>query len=118
MSSIEHLLESGNRPHSPTTLRTATPTGRYSRVAATTVEPLEARVAPASLIFTDVDGDSVKITTSGAGELVLGSNVIVTGGQLQRLDLADATFQGAKVSIVATRDPDVGGDGRVNVGVI
>jgi hypothetical protein len=29
------------------------------------IEPLETRIAPASLTFTDVDGDKVVITTSG-----------------------------------------------------
>ena len=84
----------------------------------TSIEPLEPRIAPASLTFTDGDGDNVVITTTGAGTLTLGVNVIVTAGQLLRLDLTDEAFQGANVSIVATRAPDAGGDGRVNVGYI
>jgi hypothetical protein len=49
-----------------------------------------------------VDGDSVKITTTGPGVLTLGGNVIVTGGQLQTLNLMGAAFQNANVSSVAT----------------
>lgn len=82
------------------------------------IEPLELRIAPASLTFTDVDGDNVTITTTGPGILTLGVNVIVVSGQLRELDLTDSAFQGAKVSINATRDPAAGGDGRVNVGLI
>lgn len=87
------------------------------------IEPLEPRIAPASLTFTDVDGDKVVITTTGAGVLALGVNVIVTplpGAQTQHvtLNLTDAAFQGANISIVATRDPVLGGDGLVNVGSI
>src|SRR5262245_17814250 len=82
------------------------------------IEPLESRIAPASLTFTDVDGDKVVITTTGAGTLTLAGNVTVTNGQLLNLDLTDAAFQNAKVSIMATRDPTTLGDGRVNVGVI
>jgi hypothetical protein len=82
------------------------------------VEPLGDRLAPATLTFTDVDGDDVKITTTGPGTLTLGANVIVNAGQLERLDLTSAAFQGANVSIVATRAPVAGGDGRVNVGKI
>jgi hypothetical protein len=82
------------------------------------IEPLESRIAPASLTFTDGDGDKVVITTTGAGPLTLGVNVIVSFGQLQKLDLTGAAFQNANVSIMATRDPEEGGDGRVNVGII
>jgi hypothetical protein len=87
------------------------------------IEPLEPRIAPASLTFTDVDGDRVVITTTGAGALTLGVNVIVTplpGAQTQvvTLNLTDAAFQGANVSIVATRNPLAGGDGLVNIGSI
>jgi hypothetical protein len=82
------------------------------------VEPLGDRLAPATLTFTDVDGDDVKITTTGPGTLTLGANVIVNAGQLERLDLTGAAFQGANVSIVATRHAVNGGDGRVNVGKI
>lgn len=82
------------------------------------IEPLEARIAPASFTFTDVDGDNVKITVSGSGALTEGVNVIISAGQLQKLDLTDAAFQNAAVKIVATRDPAAGGDGRVNVGNI
>jgi hypothetical protein len=82
------------------------------------IELLEARIAPATLTFTDVDGDNVKITVSGSGTLTEGVNVIISFGQLEKLDLTDAAFQNARVKIVATRDPSAGGDGRVNVGNI
>jgi hypothetical protein len=82
------------------------------------IEPLESRIAPASFGFTDVDGDKVVITTSGAGTLssAAGGNITIVAGQLQFLDLTGAAFQGANVSIVATKGP--GGDGFVNVGFI
>lgn len=87
------------------------------------LEVLESRIAPASLTFTDLDGDDVVITASGSGALTLGGNVIVSnviGSQTQifTLDLTDAAFQGANVSIIAKRNPTTGGDGLVNVGLI
>jgi hypothetical protein len=81
------------------------------------LEEIERRIAPASLTFTDVDGDDVTIFSS-KGTLALGDNVTVTAGQLQSLNLTDAAFQGANITIVAKRDPVLGGDGRVNVGSI
>src|SRR5687768_14485228 len=91
---------------------------RCEQVALLPIEPLEARIAPASVTFTDVDGDKVTVTTTGPGTLALLGNVQVFDGQLRRLDLRDAAFQGANVSITATRDPVNGGDGFVNVGQI
>src|SRR4051812_37160279 len=80
------------------------------------IELLESRIAPASLTFTDVDGDHVVITVSGAGTLSAGGNVLFdgTGHQLKTLDLRDPVFEHAIVSVVATRG--TGGDGLVNVG--
>src|SRR4030095_9728994 len=79
-------------------------------------EPLETRIAPASLTLTDVDGDKVVITVS-KGSLELGGNVIVSGNQITMIDLSDSAFANANLKIVATRS-DEGGDGFVNIGQI
>jgi hypothetical protein len=80
------------------------------------MEPLETRIAPASLTLTDVDGDKVVITVS-KGSLELGGNVTVNAGQITLIDLSDSAFAGASLKIVATRS-DEGGDGFVNIGQI
>lgn len=86
------------------------------------IELLETRIAPAAvLIFTDVDGDSVKITSSKGTNADLTTAALLAGGQLQKLDLSSATwgqkFKGASVTIaVAARG--LTGDGIVNVGFI
>ena len=87
------------------------------------VEPLEARIAPAAVVtFTDVDGDLVTVSSSKGTHDQL---VAATGGVnglndhvLQTLDLTtSADFNGANISIIAT--PKAGkGDGFVNVGYI
>src|SRR5262245_3699711 len=82
------------------------------------MEPLESRIAPASLTFTDSNGDNVTIKTSGPGTLTLGVNVLIENGVLRLLDLKDPAFQNSKVSIIALPDPVNGGDGLVNVGRI
>src|SRR4030095_13157788 len=79
-------------------------------------EPLETRIAPASLTLTDVDGDKVVITVS-KGSLELGGTVMVTGNQITLIDLSDSAFANANLKIVATRS-DEGGDGLVNIGQI
>src|SRR4029453_9487146 len=79
-------------------------------------EPLETRIAPASLTLTDVDGDKVVITVS-KGSLERGGNVIVSGNQITMIDLSDSAFANANLKIVATRS-DEGGDGFVNIGQI
>lgn len=56
------------------------------------IEPLEARIAPASLSFIDVDGDKVVITTTGPGKLILGDNVMINNGQLELLSIFDPAF--------------------------
>jgi hypothetical protein len=80
------------------------------------MEPLETRIAPASLTLTDVDGDKVTITVS-KGSLETGGNVIVSGNQITMIDLSDSAFANASLKIVATRS-DEGGDGFVNIGQI
>src|SRR4051794_10954252 len=86
------------------------------------IEPLEARIAPASLTFTDLDGDLVTISSSKGTRDQL---FTATGGgsglldhQLQELDLNFTTaFDGATISVTAI--PQAGrGDGFVNVGYI
>jgi len=96
-------------------MKTARPTQFPS-----SLEPLEARIAPASLTFTDIDGDSVTITTSQGLDAALQSAAIFAnvgvGQQLQELRLTAAAFQNSNVSIIATHA--AGGDGFVNVGLI
>ena len=85
------------------------------------VEVLEARIAPASLSFVDVDGDNVTITTNHGSDAQLQTAAHlseVTAGhfQLQELELHDvAAFRVTNVTIEATAN---GGDGFVNVGYI
>lgn len=73
-------------------------------------------------VFTDVDGDRVKITTTRGAFVQSDFTLLragkVGGAQLQTLDLtglAHAAFAGANISLTATRSA-VGGDGFVNLG--
>src|SRR4051812_28831158 len=84
------------------------------------IEPLESRIAPASvLLFTDGDGDSVKVTST-VGDLnapgVATLNDFYAGKMLTLLDLRDASFQGASIKTIVTKAP--GGDGVVHIGRI
>jgi hypothetical protein len=89
-----------------------------SNLSSFLVEPLEARIAPAAFVtYTDVDGDLVKITAS-KGPLDL-TDLSLTGGmsgQLTKLNLTDANFDGAKIVFTVTKKP--GGDGLAHVGFI
>jgi hypothetical protein len=84
------------------------------------IEPLEIRVAPASVLtFTDVDGDKVKVIASSgdlnaAGVATFAS--VGAGQQLQSLTLAGPSFNGANISTMVTKGPT--GDGLVNIGRI
>src|SRR5262245_56852478 len=98
-----------------------------------TIEPLELRIAPATLVnpttvtYTDVDGDLVTVKISkGAfqdpAHPLFGTDDftfmnIGVGEQLQIVNLSDdgSDFQGANLTITAVRGP-MGGDGRANVG--
>ncbi len=86
------------------------------------IEPLESRIAPASLTFLDADGDSVTINVSKGPTLVLGTHVTLSSGSattpavLQKLTLTDPLFGGASVSFAVRKG--AGGDGFVNVGFI
>src|SRR5262249_38086800 len=91
---------------------------RARMLARLSVEVLEPRLAPASVLnFTDVDGDKVTIASS-VGDLsgkATFANVGV-GQQLQVLDLTGAAFQGANITTTFIRAP--AGDGLVNIGHI
>ncbi len=101
------------------------------RTPHTAIEPLETRIAPASVfVFTDIDGDHVKISSSKGDLSVVGVVNLTNAGQfavgkpheLQQLNL-DSTFSGAAITITATPSTDltgttVQGDGFTNVGEI
>ncbi len=90
------------------------------------LEILEARIAPATLVgtntvtFTDVDGDAVTVkTTAGTFVLATHFDFVGAGGneQLRGINLgADAAFANANLTITAKAAG--GGDGFVNVGAI
>lgn len=98
----------------------------------TSLEPLEARIAPAAVLptisadgrkatWTDVDGDKVTLAiTKGQLDVSLIDleSGPTQGAVLQELDLSAAQFKGSAVTISALRDPLVGGDNSVNVGFI
>jgi hypothetical protein len=85
------------------------------------IEPLEARIAPAAvaITYTDLDGDTVKITASKAGAVAPpldDTDRTLTGGaigHLTLLDLTEAGFDGA--SIVFTVTKGANGDGLADV---
>jgi hypothetical protein len=85
------------------------------------LEPLESRIAPASVFVNYIDGDNdlVKITASRAGSsappLDLSDLTRTASGQLQRLTL-NASF--ALCNIVFTVKKMPGGDGLADVGYI
>src|SRR5436189_2182683 len=82
----------------------------------TAIEPLETRIAPASVFpYTDLDGDKVTIKST-AGDLNAPGVVNVVGGQLQLLDLHDPAFNSATITITVVRAG--GGDGVAAVGHI
>jgi hypothetical protein len=83
-------------------------------------EPLEARIAPASVIhFTDVDGDKVTITAS-KGDVTNKALFLNYGTlygpreELTVLDLSSKAFNGANITISVLKNP-AGGDGSVKV---
>lgn len=88
------------------------------------LEPLEARIAPAamaSLVFTDVDGDRVKLTVSKGTQAQLEAAVTTSlsnlGVAFQKLDLTLPIFKGANVTfqVIAAAS---GGNGVVSVGAV
>lgn len=87
------------------------------------LEPLESRIAPASvLLYLDVDGDQVKVTSSsatgdlnGAGVATLVDGFVAGQKQLQKL-LLGAAFASTNLTFTVTKA--AGGDGFANVGYI
>ena len=87
----------------------------------TTIEILEARIAPAAVFhYTDVDGDKVTLTSSLGVNADLASAAHVVVGQLQLLDIETAMFgaefSGASFSFTVVKA--LHGDGLANVGYI
>lgn len=94
------------------------------------IEPLEPRIAPASIFtYTDVDGDLVTVTiskgTTGDANFVrVGAGPFETSQQLQTIDLlGHHVFDGANITVAATPqdlngDGVMHGDGLANVGFI
>jgi hypothetical protein len=82
------------------------------------IEPLENRVAPASVLtFTDVDGDSVKVISSTGNLNAAGvATFDATHHQLFMLTLTDDSFEGASIKTVVRKSDT--GDGLVNIGQI
>src|SRR5262245_56282836 len=70
---------------------------------------------PASIRFTDVDGDTVKVSRTDAGPL-FDEAVAVVDGQFALLDLSSSVYERVSFVIQATKGPR--GDGLVNVGRI
>jgi hypothetical protein len=87
------------------------------------IEPLESRIAPASLIivnphvatYTDSDGDHVTVKTSAGNLGTDATFTFTTAGSLAELSLGP-TFTGASLAFSVVRVP--GGDGLANVGYI
>ena len=85
------------------------------------IEPLESRIAPASvLLYTDLDGDKVKVTSSSAGgdlntAATFSDLDTAAPRQLQKLTLGGA-FTGTNLTFTVTKVP--GGDGLAHVGNI
>ncbi len=74
--------------------------------------------------FTDVDGDLVTVkTTAGTFDAsnfgIYSLNPLLVGhGQFSQLDVSDAEFAGANITITAKRAVALGGDGLVNLGFL
>lgn len=101
---------------------------RHSSTPASSIEILEARIAPAVIIaangksatFTDVDGDKVTITISKGdlNDATFDTQATGMGDQLQTLGLNGLSqFTGANITFKAVRTAGAG-DGKVNVGYI
>ncbi len=79
-----------------------------------TIEPLEARIAPASVLtYTDIDGDRVTITST-LGDLA--GHASIVGGQLRVLDLSAPSFDGTSITVSVVKAG--AGDGLVAIGRI
>jgi hypothetical protein len=81
------------------------------------IETLESRIAPASVIFTDQDGDKVKFATSQGDLTGLVTQVTVAGkGSVYGLDLTDAGFDGTNLTVSVSKAKQ--GDGIAIIGNI
>jgi len=92
------------------------------RPISSSVEILETRIAPAAVLpLTDIDGDSVVISTSKGTVADLTAAVktidVGLGKQIQRIDLTNPIFEGTTLTITAKR-VSAGGNDFVNVGFV
>ena len=88
------------------------------------IEPLESRIAPATLSLIDVDGDLVSIVTSKGTNAQLATAVTLSaagvpgGMSIDTINLAsNVVFDGTDLAVSGKVGP-LGGDGFVNVGKI
>ena len=81
------------------------------------IEALEPRIAPASLLFTDQDGDKVRFTSS-RGDLtgLITEAVVDRVGTVYSVNLAGEEFDGANLTVSVVKGPN--GDGIAIVGSI
>lgn len=85
-----------------------------------TIEPLEARIAPAAVFtFTEADGDLVTIKTSLGSNAQLAAAITLGPGNqyIHEINLNSAAFAGSNLSVTSTPG-GVAGDGFVNVGMV
>lgn len=77
------------------------------------LEPLEARIAPASAVFTDVDGDKITVAISKA-KTTNDVTAVVTGGSNSEISKIDLTsFAGTDIQVSVTQR-GAAGDGLAN----
>jgi len=84
----------------------------------TSIESLEARIAPASVFtYTDIDGDKVKVISS-KGTLTAANFTLSDGdsGNLFTFTLTNAQFAGGDITFSVVKK--AGGDGRADVGTL
>jgi hypothetical protein len=78
------------------------------------IEPLETRIAPASVLtYVDIDGDRVTVTST-LGELA--GRATIVGGQLRLLDLSAPSFDGTSITVSVVKAG--AGDGLAAIGRI
>lgn len=86
------------------------------------IEPLEARIAPASVaIFQDTDGDIITVKNAGPGNLNDPTQATFTlpplgADGIQEINLNSALFNNDTITITVKAAP--GGDGLINIGAI
>jgi hypothetical protein len=82
------------------------------------IEPLESRIAPASLVLTDLDGDKVTFSASAGAldGLVTKTNAQGDLHSVFSIDISAALFDGTNLTVSVTKG--AGGDGRAIVGNI